>query len=298
MKGNRRGGGQQPQGRDRGGRDRDRDRDRGGREHGRGDERGNRREASGPSAESKEFAGWVIYEDDFILAINKPAGINAQSSQGRDQDQEILQAAREYLESASRKQGGGRRGPGPRQGRVQLQIVHRIDRNSSGLLLFAKNAEMTRRLTQLFRNNQVKKQHLILVYGQVTEDKGTLKHLLMKDGVENVARIIETKGDRPKEAKEAVAHFQVEWRLPHATLLLVTMETDHSHQIRAQLAHIGHAIVGDAKYGKKGDSEGPKLSGTRLGFHAFRMTFSHPTLKKTVTIEAPLAEDLKALRQA
>jgi 23S rRNA pseudouridine1911/1915/1917 synthase len=215
----------------------------------------------------------IAYEDADLLVIDKPAGVVVHPGVGHAEGT-LVQAL------AGRVAGG----PPERMG-----VVHRLDRDTSGLLLFARSEEVLASLQAALRARAITREYLALVEGRPPARRGTIDAPLGRD--RRVRTRMSTDTDDPHEA---VTHFAVERALPEDTLLRVTLETGRTHQIRAHLLAIGHPVVGDAEYG------GAKKYGlSRQFLHAERLAFNHPESGASVDLRAPLPEDLvRALRQA
>ena len=215
----------------------------------------------------------VAYEDKDLLVIDKPAGVVVHPGVGRAEGT-LVQAL------AGRVAGG----PPERAG-----VVHRLDRDTSGLLLFARSEAVLAALQAALRAREITREYLALVEGRPPARRGTIDAPLGRD--RRVRTRISTDTDDPHEA---VTHFAVERALPEDTLLRVTLETGRTHQIRAHLLAIGFPVVGDPEYG------GAKKYGlSRQFLHAERLAFDHPESGASVDLRAPLPEDLvRALRQA
>jgi 23S rRNA pseudouridine1911/1915/1917 synthase len=215
----------------------------------------------------------VAYEDEHLLVIDKPAGVVVHPGVGHAEGT-LVQAL------AGRVAGG----PPERAG-----VVHRLDRDTSGLLVFARSQGVLDALQAALRSRKITREYLALVEGRPPARRGTIDAPLGRD--RRVRTRISTDTDDPHEA---ITHFAVERALPDDTLLRVTLETGRTHQIRAHLLAIGHPVVGDAEYG------GARKYGLERQFlHAERLAFEHPVSGAAVDVRAPLPEDLvRALRQA
>jgi len=215
----------------------------------------------------------IAYEDEHLLVIDKPAGVVVHPGVGHSEGT-LVQAL------AGRVAGGPPERPG---------VVHRLDRDTSGLLLFARSERVHAALQAALRAREITREYLALVEGRPPARRGTIEAPLGRD--RRVRTRISTDTDDPHEA---VTHFAVERALGDDTLLRVTLETGRTHQIRAHLLAIGYPVVGDQEYG------GAKKYGlSRQFLHAERLAFDHPESGASVDLRAPLPEDLvRALRQA
>ncbi|MCO6047320.1 RluA family pseudouridine synthase [Aeoliella sp. ICT_H6.2] len=208
----------------------------------------------------------VLYEDNHLLVVDKPAGIPTMGV--RDDRPTMLSLAKEYIRTKYNKPGN-----------VYLGIVSRLDAPVTGVLLIARTSKAARRLTDAFRSRTVEKCYLALVEGHLAEPSGRLEHYLRKD--ERHRRMHTTTAAAP-DAQRAVLRYEVVSAQADTSLVQVKLETGRKHQIRVQLAKLGHAIVGDRKYG----SMRPFAQGIAL--HSHRLLLEHPVQKSPVEVVAPL----------
>jgi 23S rRNA pseudouridine1911/1915/1917 synthase len=217
----------------------------------------------------------IAYEDEHLFVIDKPAGVVVHPARGHEQGT-LVQAL------AGRVAGG----PDPER----PGVVHRLDRDTSGLMLLARDEATHAALQSALRARDITREYLALVDGRPPARRGTIDAPLGRD--RRVRTKISSETDDPHHA---VTHFETERALADDTLLRVTLETGRTHQIRAHLLAIGHPVVGDPDYGKPGTKYGL----TRQFLHATRIAFVHPETGEAMEVRAPLPEDLeKALRQA
>ncbi|MGP8251867.1 MAG: RluA family pseudouridine synthase, partial [Terracidiphilus sp.] len=196
-------------------------------------------------------------------------------------------------------------------GELRPGIVHRLDKETSGLIVVAKNDHSHAALGEMFSSRRIKKTYLALVEGRLERDKGTIAAAVSRDRVRRTRMTT-----RPNEnARSAVSHYEVvrrlETRFGPFTLVRVRIETGRTHQIRVHMASIGHPVVGDTLYGAAGQlvektpaqsgkvagrrgAEGEKLRLGRNFLHAARLEFTHPATGKAMTLEAPLPKELEA----
>lgn len=209
----------------------------------------------------------VLYEDNHLIAVYKPAGVLVQKGdiEGHDDDTLYWQV-KEFLKKRDQKPGN-----------VFLGVLHRLDRNVSGIILFAKTSKGAARLSEQIRERTIKKIYHAVVIGTPTPASGTLEHHLQKDQASRQA-IIDDEGD------EAVLHYETIKSNGKFSLLRIELETGRFHQIRAQLSAIGHPIVGDMKYGAPSQlpDQALMLCATELHF-----TTATTDKEKTVSIEIP-----------
>ncbi|HEU0024606.1 MAG TPA: RluA family pseudouridine synthase [Thermoleophilaceae bacterium] len=227
------------------------------------------------AAEPVEFG--VVLEDEHLLVVDKPAGLVTHPAPGH---------ARTTLAEALRGRAAG--GPAP----DRAGIVHRLDRDTSGLLVVAKTEEAHAALVGMLARREIERGYLALVNGHPDSASGTIDAPLGRDrGRRDVV------STRTARGRRAVTHFEVRERLPRTTLLDVRLETGRTHQIRAHLAAIGHAVCGDPRYG--GSACGRRLGLERQFLHAASLMFRHPMTGEMVRCESkPPAELRRALDKA
>ena len=236
----------------------------------RGGERIAVEEAEPPPQDDRSDAPYEVrYEDGDLLVVDKPAGV-------------VVHPARGHRTGTLAQALAGRAAGGPEPWRAG--IVHRLDRDTSGLLVVAKSEEAHRRLRALMKARGIEREYLALVEGRPPARTGTIDAPLGRDRRER--KRISVDSDVPRTA---VTHFAVERALPGSTLLRVRLETGRTHQIRAHLQAIGHPVAGDPQYGR------PGLYGLERQFlHAARLAFDHPMTGRRVDVESPLPQDLVA----
>ena len=216
----------------------------------------------------------IAYEDEHLFVIDKPAGVVVHPGAGHPNGT-LVQAL------AGRVHGG--------EDPVRPGVVHRLDRDTSGLLLLARDEETHAALQAALRERKITREYLALVEGRPPARRGTIDAPLGRD--RRVRTRISTETDDPHPA---ITHFEIERALEQDTLLRVTLETGRTHQIRAHLRAIGHPVAGDPEYGHAG-----RHGLTRQFLHAARLAFEHPVTGASVEVRAPLPEDLgEALRRA
>ena len=214
----------------------------------------------------------IAYEDEHLLVVDKPAGLAVHPGAGR-QTGTLVHAL------LGRSAGGEEDRPG---------IVHRLDRDTSGLLVVARTEEAYRRLQSLVRRHRLEREYLALVHGRPRSRTGRIEAAIGRDRSEPTRQSLDT--DTPREA---VTHFEVVELLPEYALLRVRLETGRTHQIRVHLAAIDLPVVGDRVYGV------PGLGLERQFLHAARLAFPHPLTGEQVETESPLPADLaEALERA
>jgi 23S rRNA pseudouridine1911/1915/1917 synthase len=218
----------------------------------------------------------VIYEDDDIIVFDKPPGIVTHPAPGHEHGTLVnaLKAIRPDVQVQ----------PSHRPG-----IVHRLDKDTSGLLVVAKTEAARLALLEQWQSRSVVKKYTALVHGVVEPDSGTIDAPISRDPVERTKMAVVSWG-RP-----AITHFRVLERFRCATLLDVTIETGRTHQIRVHCAFIGHPVVGDSQYGGDRPFCVPV---PRQFLHARYLRFVHPTTGQAIELETPLPYDLRTVLEA
>ena len=215
----------------------------------------------------------IAYEDDDLIVVDKPSGVVVHPSAGHGEGT-LAQAL------AERGAAGGPDAWRP-------GIVHRLDKDTSGLLVVAKSDQVHRRLQEAMRERLVRREYLALVDGRLDARRGTIDAPIGRDRRDRT--IHSTQTDKPRAA---VTHFEFEEELPRTTLLRVRLETGRTHQIRVHLGAIGHPVCGDRQYG--GGPSGGRLGLQRQFLHSARLAFDHPTTGAPVLCESKLPADLQA----
>lgn len=177
----------------------------------------------------------ILYEDNHLIAVYKPAGILAQGDETREES--MFDLVKKHIKEKYEKPGN-----------VFLGLVHRLDRPVSGIMIFAKTSKGASRLSEQFRNHEVEKTYHAVVFGKMDRKKGIILSHLEKDKDKNKAFVRKTAG---ADTKESELSYEVVESNDKFSLLKIKPLTGRSHQIRAQLSSIGHPIVGDIKYGAK-----------------------------------------------
>jgi 23S rRNA pseudouridine1911/1915/1917 synthase len=221
-----------------------------------------------PGADDVPFG--VAYEDAHVIVVDKPAGVVVHPGAGQ-RSGTLAQAL------AGRAAGG----PDPER----AGVVHRLDRDTSGLLVISKSEEAYAGLTWMIRERLIERRYLALVAGHPDARSGTIDAALGRDRGRRTQ--MSTRTDRPRSA---VTHFELRESLPRTTLLDVKLETGRTHQIRAHLAAIGHPVCGDERYG--GGRCGLRLGLTRQFLHSRRVRFDHPVSGEQIVCESKPPADL------
>lgn len=203
----------------------------------------------------------IIHEDRDILVVNKPAGLLTMSTDS-EKERTAYFAATDYVRKGAAKS------------KLRIFIVHRLDRDTSGVLLFAKNEEAKRYLQEHWE--ETKKEYLAIVHGHCPEKSGTVESYL----IESSALKVYSTNDRVK-GKLASTSYRVIKEVEGLSLLAVNPHTGRKNQIRVHLADLGHPIIGDKKYGIEKDGH------KKLALHAATLTFTHPFRQELCTFVAP-----------
>lgn len=212
----------------------------------------------------------VVFEDDFVLVINKPAGVKVHPTQDSDAGT-LTQQITAYYEQTGQ--------------RLRARVVHRLDQSTSGLIVFAKGEFAQLRLDEAMREKRIERVYYALVHGKPAPSHGTIDQPLGRDRHSDRYRVHQRGG------KPAVTHYRVlevfagRGRDPFS-LLELTLETGRTHQIRVHLAHLGHPLLGDVLYGGRAELM------ARPALHAGRLTFPHPWLGEPVVCEQEMPGDM------
>jgi 23S rRNA pseudouridine1911/1915/1917 synthase len=225
-------------------------------------------EGSGALVEPQAEFG-IAYEDEYLLVVDKPAGV-------------VVHPARGHWAGTLAQALEGRAAGGEEPWRAG--IVHRLDRDTSGLLVVAKNDAVHRALKSLLARRRLRRDYLALVDGHPPARTGTIDAPIGRHRRDRKLMSIDS-----AEPREARTHFEIERLLPATALLRVTLDTGRTHQIRVHLAAIGHPVVGDPQYGTAGE-----LGLARQFLHAARLAFEHPVTGVAIDVESPLPDDLVA----
>ena len=223
----------------------------------------------------------VLYEDDDLLVVNKPAGMTVHAGAGTSSGT-LVNALLHRFEKLSAV--GGPLRPG---------IVHRLDKDTSGALVVACNDAAHRHLAGQFQKRTVEKTYVALVHGRLKRDAGTIDLPVGRDPVHRTRMTT-----RRREGREARTDWKVLARLESFTLVLVRIHTGRTHQIRVHFSALGHPVVGDTLYGAPRQVRVPRNAAApsplgRNFLHAARISFEHPRTGKRVTLSAPLPPELR-----
>ena len=235
----------------------------------------------------------IVYEDNHLLVVNKPAGMVVHPGHG-NYSGTLVNALAYHFENLP-KQDTGRPG-----------LVHRIDKDTSGLLVIAKSEAVMANLAEQFFNKTTKRQYLALVWGNVEADSGTVTGAIGRHPKNRLQNTV-FEGDLAYKGKAAVTHYKVLQRLGYITLLSCKLETGRTHQIRVHMKHIGHTLFNDARYGGNAVLKGTHFTKykqfvdncfkvlPRQALHAASLGFVHPINGTHLFFEAPLPPDFQQL---
>jgi 23S rRNA pseudouridine955/2504/2580 synthase len=233
--------------------------------------------AEAPAAPAREFP--VIFEDEHLLVIDKPAGVAVHGGSGVSYG--VIEALRRSRPAAK-----------------FLELVHRLDKETSGLLMIAKKRSALTALQDQLRDRETGKTYAALVWGEWPEKLKVIDVPLVKFTGSDGERWVRPGKPDEAEAKRSISLVKVVQRTPRFSLLDVTIKTGRTHQIRVHLQQAGHAIVGDPKYGdferNRELARGP-LKFDRMFLHARRLRFTHPATGAELTLEAPLPPECAKL---
>lgn len=213
----------------------------------------------------------VLFEDNHIVVVNKRSGDITQGD--KTGDKPLSDVVKEYIKINENKPGN-----------VYLGVVHRLDRPTSGIIIFAKTSKALERLNKALRDKKIHKTYWAVTNKQEISKKETLNHFLVKNPKNNKSSICKptTQG-----AKNAILHYHVLKQLDNFQLLEIELETGRHHQIRVQLSSLNCTIKGDLKYGAKRSNKDGSIH-----LHARKIVFTHPVKKEPVTIIAPVPNDV------
>ncbi|MBY0576002.1 MAG: 23S rRNA pseudouridine(1911/1915/1917) synthase RluD [Gallionellaceae bacterium] len=230
--------------------------------------------------QAEDIALDIVYEDDVLLVVNKPAGLVVHPGSG-NWEGTLLNALLHHAPQLENV---------PRAG-----IVHRLDKDTSGLLVVAKTLTAQTNLVRQLQARSVKREYLALVWGEL-KHSGSVDEPVGRHPSQRVKMAVIESG------KPAVTHYQIEEKFPGCTLLRCRLETGRTHQIRVHLAHIKHPLVGDSVYTRGAQKCVPELRALLNGFprqalHATRLALDHPLTGERIEWQAPLPEDIAQLLQ-
>ncbi|MDO6761513.1 RluA family pseudouridine synthase [Tamlana sp. 2_MG-2023] len=213
----------------------------------------------------------VLFEDNHIIIVNKRAGDIVQGD--KTGDKPLSDVVKEYIKDKYNKPGN-----------VYLGTVHRLDRPTTGVVIFAKTSKVLPRLNKLFLSKDIQKTYWAVVKNAPPKTADTLTHWLVKNPKNNKSK---AHRNEVTGSKKAILHYEVIKKLDRYFLLEINLETGRHHQIRSQLSTIGCAIKGDLKYGFDRSNKDASIH-----LHAKHIAFIHPVKKEPIAVDAPLPEDV------
>jgi 23S rRNA pseudouridine1911/1915/1917 synthase len=220
----------------------------------------------------------VLYEDTHLLFVNKPAGLLTVPTEG-GKEPTLADAITDHYQRRGFK-------------RFQLFIVHRIDRWTSGVLVFAKTPEALSGLKKMFELHKLQRVYKAILVGEIPENSGTLKGHLIEQAKTLRMRVVDPKKKQHEGAQSAITHYRVLERLPGHTVVEVKLETGRRNQIRVQFADRGYPLLGDQVYGQESELL------DRQALHAELLGLKHPVTEETISVSAPLPKDMDAALRA
>lgn len=217
----------------------------------------------------KHQTAQIIYEDNHLIAANKPVGWLSQGDETGDWT--LMDEMKRYIKWKYEKPGD-----------VFLGSFHRIDRPATGVVIYAKTSKALTRMNTLIRDRQIEKEYLIVTERRPSESSESLTHYMEKDRKRNISKAYDME---KKNRKESKLSYEMIAYLDQVCLVKVNLETGRSHQIRVQMSKIGANIIGDLKYGAT-----KKMNNRGIALHCHKMSFIHPVKKEPITIQADMPE--------
>ena len=232
----------------------------------------------------------ILFEDEALLVINKPAGMVVHPQLAEEQGT-LVHALLHYYPAIAEAVYD----PAHSLSRMRPGIVHRLDKDTSGVILVAKTQAALIALSEQFKTKDIKKSYTTVVFGQLKEAQTIRNWIIRKAAQENLMKVSRIAG----QGREAITHLFPEKVFAEATLLQCRIETGRTHQIRVHCKFIGHPVLGDTRYTNKAATLfSEKLGIKRQMLHAQSLTFIHPITGKEMTIAAPLPPDMEAVLTA
>jgi len=208
----------------------------------------------------------IIYEDEYLLAINKPANMPVHPSM-LHYEETLSNAVKYYFDTLNLKR--------------KIRIVNRLDKDTSGIVIFAKNEYIQECLIKQMKTKELKKEYLAIVIGYLQKKSDTLCFPISRKEGSIIERTVNPNGDI------AITHYNVLKEQNNLSLVHVFLETGRTHQIRVHFSHINHPILGDTLYGTSSTLI------NRQALHSYKITFLHPISKQILTLESPIPNDMK-----
>ena len=228
----------------------------------------------------------IVFEDDALIIINKPAGIVTHPAPG-NLDETLVSGVLYH----TKVEGGEPYRPG---------VIHRLDKDTTGLIIFAKTAAAHSRLAEMMANREIHRYYLAFVWGRLPMEHGTIDAPIGRHAIDSQRMAV-----TPINSRTAITHFKVLRYYRWATLVELQLETGRTHQIRVHMEHIGYPVIGDPLY--SGRKRPPNLSTdifdrimeimSRQALHAYRVEFIHPITGKPMEFEIPMPDDMRRLRE-
>lgn len=231
-------------------------------------------EAKDDTTRAENIPLQIFHEDDQVLLVYKPAGMVVHPAHGNPHHT-LVNALLFHVQNLSLTGIGGNIRPG---------IVHRLDKDTSGIMIIAKNDKAHAHLAKQFKNQTMERVYRVIVKGVVQHDEGMIEEPVGRAFLNRKKVVI-----KPSGGKEAATYFRVMKRFKNATLLELHLHTGRTHQIRVHMRHFGHPVIGDPMYGVASQWI------NRQCVHAFSLGFIHPTTKKKMVFECPMPEDMNKL---
>ena len=213
----------------------------------------------------------ILFEDNHLLIVNKKSGDIVQAD--KTGDKPLSEVVKEYIKEKYNKPGD-----------VFLGVIHRLDRPTSGIIIFARTSKALERLNKMLRERNVSKTYWAVIKNNPKNTKDTLIHFLKKNPKNNKSTVFKKEAEG---SKKAILHYTIIKNLKNYSLLEIDLETGRHNQIRAQLSFIGSPIKGDLKYGASRSNKDGSIH-----LHARKINFTHPVSKKIITIIAPVPNEV------
>ena len=210
----------------------------------------------------------IVFEDEYFLIINKPANLPVHPSCNHYENS-LSNGVKYYFDSINLKR--------------KIRPINRLDKDTSGLVIFAKNEYIQEALIKQMKSNIFKKEYIAILEGNLTENSGTINAPITRKSGSIMEREVSENGE------VAISHFELIKNFEKYSMVKYTLETGRTHQLRVHSKHIGHPILGDTLYGSQSDLI------NRQALHAYKINFVHPITKQDMKLEINLPEDMKKL---